>query len=107
MIGDHCAGYLNINSTGDTVLTDGLLWINLTVQPSLYLSPHQWQYPCIKNVYCRLVSPSLLGNTGNIVLSSVFVLLTVSLCCSLRACYWRAGQNDKALVRSVQEVGLS
>ena len=100
MIGDHCAGYLNIKSTGDTVLTDGLLWINLTVQPSLYLSPHQWQYPCIKNVYCRLVSPSLLGSTGNIILSVVFVLLTVGLCCSLRACYWRAGQNDKALVRT-------
>ena len=89
-----------MNSTTDTVLAEGLLWINLTVKPSLYISPHKWQYPCIKNVQCRLVSPSLLGNTGNIILSSVFILLTVCLCCSLRACYWRAGQNDKALVRN-------
>ena len=82
------------------MLTEGLLWINLTVLPALYISPYKWQYPCIKNVHCRLASRSLLGDTGNIILSTVFILLTVVLCCSLRACYWRAAQNDKALVRN-------
>ena len=94
-----------MKSTTDTVLSDGLLWINLTVLPSLNISPHRWQYPCIKNVQCRLVSPSLLGNAGNIILSSVFVLLTVGLCCSLRACYWRAAQNDKLKVRNSAQPG--
>ena len=87
------------------MLSGGLLWVNLTVLPSLYISPHRWQYPCIKNVQCRLVSPSLLGNAGNIILSSVFVLLTVGLCCSLRACYWRAAQNDKLKVRNSAKPG--
>ena len=78
--------------------SDGLLWINLTVKKSLNIKPYRWQYPCIKNIQCSLVSPPLLLLSGNIILSSVCLILTILLCCSLKLCYWRADQNDKARV---------
>ena len=91
-------GNLHMKLNPDKPLnSDGLLWINVTVK-SQNTSPYRWQFPCVRNIQCSLVSPPLFNITGNIIFSCISVVLTIFLCCSLKLCYWRAEQNDKALV---------
>ena len=79
-------------------LQDGTIWINTTSSLVNGALVNRWQYPCIKNIECTLVSEDSISLLGSIILSSVFVFLTITLMISLKFCHWKAAKNDKLQV---------
>ena len=78
-----------------------VLWINATARQSL--APRgvsRWEVPCVQDIQCQLIAPTLLGVTGNIILSCVFVFLTILLMISIKICHTIAARNDKKKVGS-------
>ena len=76
-----------------------ILWINSTARPSLASrGVRRWEVPCVQDIQCQLIAPTLLGVTGNIILSCVFVILTILLMISVKICHTIAARNDRKKV---------
>lgn len=60
----------------------------------------RWQYPCVEDVECKIVSEDSVSLLGSIILSSVFIVLTILLMVCLKLCHWKASQNDKSQVKT-------
>ena len=92
----HFPDILTIEKSSARPLSeDGIIWINSsakTLNNGALIT--RWQYPCIQNIECKLTYPDSVTMTGQIVLSSLFVFLTILLMISLKVCHWKATQND-------------
>ena len=78
---------------------DNLLWINSSAKQSLAPGGvRRWEVPCVQEISCQLIPHTALGTTGNIVLSCVFVILTIILIFSIKICHTIAAKNDKKKV---------
>ena len=76
-----------------------VLWINSTARQSLApRGVRRWEVPCVQDIQCQLIAPTLLGVTGNIILSCVFVFLTIILMISIKICHTIAARNDRKKV---------
>ena len=79
--------------------SDGTLWINSTSNQIINGAlTRKWQYPCVQDIDCSLTSADSVSLTTSIILSCVFLVLTILLIMSLRCCYLKAARNDKAKV---------
>ena len=77
-----------------------VLWINSTARQSLAPGGvRRWEVPCVQDISCQLIAPTMLGTTGNIVLSCVFVFLTILIMIGVKICHTIAAKNDRRKVR--------
>ena len=92
-------GFLVLKSSLATP-TNGKLWINSTsnLQSLNGALLRKWHYPCVQNIDCSLTSADSVSLITSIILSCVFLVLTLLLIMSLRCCYLIAARNDKAKV---------
>jgi len=96
-------GYLVLKSSLASS-SDGTLWINSTSNQIINGAlTRKWQYPCVQDIDCSLTSADSVSLTTSIILSCVFLVLTILLIMSLRCCYLKAARNDKAKRREARQ----
>ena len=93
-------GFLKMKSNTNFPLgPDNVLWINSSAKQSLAPGGvRRWEVPCVQEISCQLIAHTTLGTTGNIVLSCVFVILTILIMISIKICHTIAARNDKKKV---------
>ena len=96
-------GHIEMRHNDASPLQGGTIWINVTSSLVNGALVNRWQYPCIKNIKCTLVSEDSVSILGSIILSSVFIFLTITLMICLKFCHWKAARNDKLQVSEVEK----
>ena len=86
---------------------DNLLWINSSAKQSLAPGGvRRWEVPCVQEISCQLIPHTALGITGNIILSCVFIILTIILIFSIKICHTIAAKNDRKKVSLATHINI-